>query len=114
MSILVASDIKGHNPLPDEVYIAKSQIHGHGIFVNVALPNGYDFGITHVADKRFANGFMRTPFSGFINHSLVPNCQIYEVADTLHIKTIKPINKNEELTIDYQPWYSDAEVASYR
>jgi SET domain-containing protein len=114
MSILVSSTIKGHNPLPDEVFIAESQIHGHGIFAAKQIPKGFDFGITHVADSRFDNGFIRTPFGGFINHSFTPNCRLYEIEDTLHIKTIKQIDEGEELSIDYRPWYSDEEVSSYK
>jgi SET domain-containing protein len=114
MSLLVKSDIHGHKPLPAEVYIAESPFHGHGIFAAKSIPADYDFGITHVADTRFPNGFIRTPFGGFINHSFEPNCRLLEIEDTLHIKTIKSIDKDQELTIDYRPWYSEEEVATYK
>lgn len=107
-------DINGHSPLPDNIYIEHSPIHGMGLFAKKDIGNGWDFGITHVADDRFADGYIRTPFGGFINHSLSPNCEVYEVDDTLHMRTIQDIPKDSELTIDYRPYYSEAELKGYK
>lgn len=114
MKALQVNAINGHKPLPDGIYIDKSDIHGMGLFTNKKLESGYDFGITHVEDNRFPNGFIRTPFGGFINHSFSPNCELYEDGDTLHIKTVKEIEVGQELTIDYRPWYNDKELSSFK
>lgn len=85
-----------------------------GVFAKYDIPENYDFGITHVVDERFSDGYIRTPFGGFINHSFTPNCKIVEIEDTLHIKTIQNIVRGEELTMDYRPYYTDAELATYK
>lgn len=107
-------DINGHSPLPSNVYIDRSPIHGMGLFAKVPIKSGHDFGITHVVDARFENGYIRTPFGGFINHSFTPNCQVYEDGDTLHIRTIKYVDKGSELTLDYRPYYTEEEIAKYK
>lgn len=88
------SDINGHSPLPENIYLGESKIHGMGLFAKVPISKDFDFGITHVADDRFSNGYIRTPFGGFINHSFTPNCMVYEDGDTLKIKTIIDIEKD--------------------
>ncbi len=111
---LVIDSIDGHSPLPDNVYIDKSPIHGMGIFAKVDIPAGYDFGITHVVDKRFSDGFMRTPMGGFMNHSDTPNTKTYEKDDVVITQAISDIRKDEELTVDYRPWYKEEVLASYK
>lgn len=106
-------EIQGHRPLPEGVYIASSAIHGMGLFTQKPIKSGYDFGITHVADDRFPDGYIRTPFGAFINHSYTPNCEVVEVEDTLHIRTIKDIKAEEELTLNYAPYYTEDELANY-
>ena len=85
-----------------------------GMFAKVDIPINHDFGITHVADKRFPDGYIRTPFGGFINHSYDSNLEIVEKEDTLHLITTKDIKKDEELTADYSPYYTTEEMADYK
>lgn len=108
------SNINGHSPLPGNVYIDNSPIHGMGLFAKSQITKGHDFGITHVADKRFNNGYIRTPFGGFINHSYNPNCEIVEEGDTLHVRTLTDVNEGDELTVDYRPYYTEEEMATYK
>lgn len=107
------SNIDGHSPLPDNVYIDKSPIHGMGVFAKVDISKNHDFGITHVKDSRFSDGYIRTPFGGFINHSYTNNLEIIEDEDTLHIITNRDIKKDEELTVNYSPYYTEEELANY-
>lgn len=110
---LIEDNIDGHSPLPGNVYIDKSAIHGMGIFARVDIPKGYNFGITHVADERFPDGYIRTPLGGFINHSNDPNVEMYEIEDFLRMRTVKAVNKGDELTVDYRPWYKEEVLATY-
>jgi SET domain-containing protein len=90
--------------LPDGLVVHKSKIHGHGIFTTKSLPANHDFGITHVADTRFQHGYIRTPLGGFVNHSETPNCEFILHKDTIIFRTLRKIEKGEELTARYF-WY---------
>ena len=114
MSNSTMKDVKGHNPLPDGLFIDHSPIHGVGVFANKPIPANHDFGITHVADDRFPNGYVRTPLGGLTNHSFTPNCKVLEDGDTFHFATIRDIQRGEELTVDYRPWYSEETLADYK
>lgn len=105
--------IDDHQPLPDNIYIDQSPIHGMGLFAKVDIPQGHDFGITHVKDDRFPNGLIRTPMGGFVNHSYDPNLEMIEIDDTIRMKTIKSVKKNEELTVNYSPFYPKEVLDSY-
>ena len=106
--------IEGHSPLPDEVYIEKSPIHGMGIFTKVDIVKGHEFGVSQVADKRFDNGYIRTPLGGFINHSYEPNAELYDDDDTIRMRAIKDISKDTEITVNYAPYYSEEILATYK
>ena len=53
-----------YNPLPDNLSIRKSDIHGHGIFANKEIKKDYDLGSTHIKVPMIL-GFIRTPLGGF-------------------------------------------------
>ena len=67
-----------YEPLPPEVYLAESPIHGFGIFAQEIIPVGTFIGISHVktTNSSFTHGLIRTPLGGFINHSEHPNCKL--------------------------------------
>ena len=90
-----------YRPLPKELTIKPSTIEGLGLFSTQDLPAGHDFGITHIQDDRFENGYIRTPLGGFFNHSDKPNCEAYKEGHFIKLKTILPIKSGEELTA----WY---------
>ena len=98
--------MKTYRPLPKSVEILKSPIDGHGLFAREDIPKGTELGITHVRDKRFQDGYIRTPLGGFFNHSEEPNCEAYlEDTDFICLRTLKDIQKGEELTAYY--WLYD-------
>jgi SET domain-containing protein len=73
----------------------------------------YDvLGITHVEDKRFENGYIRTPLGAFFNHSDNPNCEAFKFQDFIMLKVIKPVKAGEELTAYY--WLYDLEEKNER
>ena len=73
-----------------------------GLYSIESLYPGQYLGITHVANDRFENGYIRTPLGGFINHSDTPNCEVREDVDSnLMLFTLRQILPNEELTLKY-------------
>ena len=91
-----------YRPLPKQVTIKESVIDGLGLYSTESLYPGQYLGITHVANDRFENGYIRTPLGGFINHSDTPNCEVREDVDrSLMLFTLKQILPNEELTLKY-------------
>ena len=91
-----------YRPLPKQLTIKQSVIDGLGLYSIESLYPGQYLGITHVANDRFENGYIRTPLGGFINHSDTPNCEVREDEDkNLMLFTLRPILPNEELTVKY-------------
>ena len=91
-----------YRPLPKQLTIKQSVIDGLGLYSTESLYPGQYLGITHVANDRFENGYIRTPLGGFINHSEEPNCEVREDVDgNLMLFTLRPILPNEELTLKY-------------
>ena len=91
--------------------IRKSQIDnkGRGLYATKDIKEGSDLGISHVYDKRFPDGYIRLPIGAFINHHEMPNCKAI-VAESdpflgklkhIRIISIKDIEKDEEITLDY-------------
>jgi len=90
-----------YRPLPEYLTIKSSEIDGLGLFTNVDIDNKFVFGITHIKDLRFQNGYSRTPLGGFFNHSETPNCEVFEEGDFIKLRTIRKIKAGEELTAKY-------------
>tara|TARA_Y100001937_G_scaffold126618_1_gene196341 strand:+ start:7128 stop:7424 length:297 start_codon:yes stop_codon:yes gene_type:complete len=90
-----------YRPLPPQVTIKESEIHGLGLFAKVDIKEDYEIGITHIRDDFFDDGYIRTPLGGFFNHSEVPNCECYSEGRFLKLRTIAPIKAGEELTVKY-------------
>jgi len=93
--------MSNYRPLPKTVYLRQSEIDGMGLFAKQQIEIGHEFGITHVADARFENGYIRTPLGGFFNHSETPNCEAYMKDDCICLRSLKKINKDEEITVKY-------------
>ena len=62
-----------YKPLPDCLTIKKSPIEGLGLYASKKIRANSFIGLTHVRDKNFENGYIRTPLGGFYNHSNEPN-----------------------------------------
>jgi len=92
-------------PLPFNVYLKRSEIHGMGLYAKEDIEKGHVFGITHVSDYEFEDGYIRTPLGGFFNHSETPNCEAYKEGRYIKLKTIIDVKKDEELTAFY--WLYD-------
>ena len=93
-----------YKPLPDEVELKKSPIHGWGLFSKKEIPKDYILGMTHLyLDSKI----IRTPLGGFYNHSKNPNCikvhQYYKntPGSYFYLKSLRDIKEGEELTVEY-------------
>ena len=71
-----------YKPLPGFLTIKKSPIEGLGLYATVDIKANSFIGLTHIQDKDFENGYIRTPLGGFYNHSNEPNVRRV-VSDTL-------------------------------
>lgn len=90
-----------YKPLPNFLEIKKSEIEGLGLFTKKKLRPKTELGITHVKDKRFEDGYIRTPLGGFFNHSEDPNCEAYPDGDFVKLRVIKEVLPGKELTAKY-------------
>ena len=50
---------------------------------------------------------VRTPLGGFINHSEKPNCYLDRVVSVSWLCALRPIKKDEELTLKYEMYEVD-------
>ena len=71
-----------YKPLPKSLTIKKSPIEGLGLYATEDIKSNSFIGLTHIKDKNFENGYIRTPLGGFYNHSNEPNVRRV-VSDTL-------------------------------
>ena len=74
-----------YRPLPPQITIKKSNIDGLGLFSTCDIAEGYNLGITHIANDNFENQYIRTPLGGFINHSNTPNCRLIKITPRLEL-----------------------------
>ena len=90
-----------YRPLPSYLTIKSSKIDGLGLFATENIKESTSLGISHVSDRWFSGGYIRTPLGGFFNHSNDPNCKIVENGRYLLLVTIKNIMPVEEITSIY-------------
>jgi len=76
-------------------YVAKSKIHGIGLFVNNKYKKGEKIMIVIENNKNI------TPLATKINHSNNANTIIKKISDGWYIYSTEDIDKNTELTINY-------------
>ena len=91
-----------YKALPNWIHVKDSRVAGQGLFAKDDVPEDVYLGISHfVVDEEI----MRTPLGGFVNHSNDPNCvkecEEKEWGKIYHMRTIKPIKKDEELFLKY-------------
>jgi SET domain-containing protein len=98
-----------YRPLPKQVTIKKSSIDGLGLFAIKNIQANTILGITHISNKDYENGFLRTPLGGFINHSTNANSKLISCGDSreiecgiLKLQTILDIKSGEEILLTYR------------
>ena len=94
-----------YRPLPDEVTIKKSTIHGLGLFAVKDIKEGKCLGITHIKydSELFEHGYIRTPLGAFINHSNDNNVRLQSSEDgrLLWLYAVNDIKIKQELKTKY-------------
>ena len=90
-----------YRPLPSYLTIKQSNINGLGLFAVEQIKKSSNIGISRVADRHFANGYIRTPLGGFINHSNTPNCKTFIEGRLISIITLTDIKAGDEITLHY-------------
>ena len=60
-----------YKPLPDNITIKRSPIHGLGLYATDTIPEDTNLGLVHFSDQ--SSKLHRTPLGGFYNHSNDPN-----------------------------------------
>lgn len=105
-----------------KLLVAKSSISGLGIFAGEDIGVGETLGVafysisplSKMCEDQLDKAIKRTILGQYINHDDTPNCTILKSDDlmgwTCEYVTCVPINKGQEITIDYTalPWPGSA------
>ena len=87
-----------YSPLPNNLELRPSDIHGYGVFAVAPIPAGKVLGMTHIESPEL----IRTPLGGYINHSMNPNCIRIQEGNRWYLQTIQDISEGEEITLMYK------------
>ena len=87
-----------YKPLPDNLELKLSDIHGYGVFAVQPIKQGDMLGLSHIN----APELIRTPLGGYINHSMNPNCIRIPEGNRWYLQAIADISEGEEITLMYK------------
>ena len=87
-----------YRPLPDNLELRPSEIHGYGVFATSPISQGESLGLSHIN----APELIRTPLGGYINHSMNPNCIRILEGNRWYLQAIADISEGEEITLMYK------------
>ena len=87
-----------YRPLPDNLELKSSPIHGYGVFAVEPILQGDYLGMSHIN----APELIRTPLGGYINHSMNPNCIRIPEGNRWFLQAIADISIGEEITLMYK------------
>ena len=87
-----------YRPLPDNLELKPSDIHGYGVFATSPISQGESLGMSHIN----APELIRTPLGGYINHSMNPNCMRIQEGNRWYLTAISDIRIGEEITLMYK------------
>ena len=87
-----------YRPLPDNLELKPSSIHGYGVFAVEPISQGDYLGLSHIN----APELIRTPLGGYINHSMNPNCIRIPEGNRWYLQAIADISIGEEITLMYK------------
>lgn len=81
--------------LPYQVRIAPSDRHGAGMFATAPIKTNAIICPVRIKDKR-------TPAGRYTNHSINPNAVMIVDSDRINMKSLKDIEQDEEITVNYR------------
>ena len=87
-----------YRPLPDNLELRPSEIHGYGVFALEDISAGQMLGLSHIQSPEL----IRTPLGGYINHSMNPNCMRIQEGNRWYLTAISDIRVGEEITLMYK------------
>jgi len=89
-----------YRPLKEFLTVKESKLNGLGLFATQKLEHPVNLGLSHFMYK---NELKRETYIDFVNHSKTPNLEITwnDKTNEASCKTIKDVEKGEELTVDY-------------
>ena len=87
-----------YKPLPDNLELRPSEIHGYGVFALEDIPAGKMLGLSHIQSPEL----IRTPHGAYINHSMNPNCIRILEGNRWYLQSIADISDGEEITLMYK------------
>lgn len=94
-----------YKPIPENLEIKKSDIHGLGLFAKQDFETGFVFGLSHLKIS-YITEWIRTPIGGFVNHSKLPNCVLvkrinWDKIVLIDLVAMIDIKNGDELTLKY-------------
>lgn len=102
-----------YKPLPDNLTIKESPIHGLGVFATKDIPAlTIIHCFTHllIDEPHIRKELQRLNFGGFINHSSNANCELQLIMENVNnnrkrsyykLLTLRSITTGEEITLNY-------------
>ncbi len=95
--------------------VAKSKIHGNGVFAAINIKKGEDVGVAMpmVKDTERERKFQRNTFGLLINDSTKPNVKCVKVGNDWHFISLRPIAENEEIVVNYQDYIEKIDLESF-
>lgn len=94
--------------------VKQSPVHGKGIFSNTYLSPNVNLGTAmYLKNKKqpwIDKNVIRTDLGKYVNHSKFPNIKMIKEDNIINYITIKDIQRNEELFIDYNNFDFDGDI----
>jgi len=89
-----------YKPLPKNLTISSSTIHGLGIIATEPISIGTKLGISHYFTSEF--GIIRSTIGGYLNCDIEdPSAFVIKEDNVLNLFAARDIAKGEEITINY-------------
>ena len=87
---------------PEGLEERPSEIHGRGLFATIEFEPDHVFGVSHIPDERFKDGYARTYIGALYNHTPTdPNAVKVEKDGLLWLVSSRLILPDDEILVTY-------------